>query len=208
MKLSQLEKRIQQTLPNSRDIIQKWPKLLAPKWPDRIGARGKQMRPEHCINEIHPGCPGVTFPMTHASIMPEVSLPRWKDLYIWIFSGKHAPGPPYSLSCPKNNSTPPTVLLQNTAKTSILAKWDRFSGIGLKKILGIKGHSSATYGTFARHLFYKPNRKNIAILIGIPNTVNKLLKSDPFTTSAIQTLLSVLCLWHPGSKPRLQTSNR
>ena len=95
MKLSQLEKRIQQTLPNSRDIIQKWSKLLAPKWRDRIGARGKQMRPEHYINEIHLGCPGVTFPMTYASIMPEVSLPRWKHIHIWIFSGKHTPGPPY-----------------------------------------------------------------------------------------------------------------
>ena len=53
------------------------------------------MRPEHCINEIHPGCPGVTFPITYASIMPEVSLPRWKHINIWIFAGKHVPGPPY-----------------------------------------------------------------------------------------------------------------
>ena len=90
-------------LPNS-DIIQKWSKLLAPKWTDRIGAQGKQMRPEHCINEIHPGCPGVTFPMTYASIMPEVSLPRWKHIHIWIFSGKHTPGPPYFI-VHKNNST-------------------------------------------------------------------------------------------------------
>ena len=60
-------------LPNS-DIIQKWSKLLAPKWTDRIGEQGKQMRPEHCINEIHPGCPGVTFPITYASIMPEVGF--------------------------------------------------------------------------------------------------------------------------------------
>ena len=39
MKLSQLEKRIQQTLPNSKDITQKWPKPLAPKWPGQVNAR-------------------------------------------------------------------------------------------------------------------------------------------------------------------------
>ena len=39
--------------------------------------------------------PGVTFPMNYASIMAEVSPPRWKHLYIWIFSRKNSPGPPY-----------------------------------------------------------------------------------------------------------------
>ena len=33
--------------------------------------------------------------MNYASIMAEVSLPRWKHLYIWIFSRKNSPGPPY-----------------------------------------------------------------------------------------------------------------
>ena len=36
MKFSQLEKQIQQTLPNAKDIIQKQPKLLALKWPAQI----------------------------------------------------------------------------------------------------------------------------------------------------------------------------
>ena len=103
-----------------------------------------------------------------------------------------------TLLCTKNNST--SFILSHCKIQPKLqswqAKWDHFElVVGLKKILGIKGHSSATYNTFAN----KPNRKNMAILMVYqpdrhPNTVNKLLKSDPFTTSAIQTLLSVLCL--------------
>ena len=39
MKLSQLEKPIQKTLPNWKDRIQKWPNLLALKWPGQINAQ-------------------------------------------------------------------------------------------------------------------------------------------------------------------------
>ena len=28
----------------------------------------KQMRPGHCANQIHPGCPGVAFPVTYTSL--------------------------------------------------------------------------------------------------------------------------------------------
>ena len=157
MKLSQLEKRIQQTLPNSRDTIQKWPKLLAPNWPERIGGRGKQMRPEHCINEIH----GVTFPMNYASIMAEVSLPRWKHLYIWIFSPQEFSRTSLLYCAPQK------ILPHQLSHCKIQPKLQSWQNETILVVV-IRAHSSATYSTFSRHLFYKPNRKNMAILIGIP----------------------------------------
>ena len=60
MKLFQQEKRVQQTLTNSKDIIQKGRnRRAAVAEPDQRAAR--QMRPGRFTNQIHPGCPGVTF---------------------------------------------------------------------------------------------------------------------------------------------------
>ena len=60
MKLSQIEKGIQQTLTNSKDIIKKAESRRAEEaGPDQRAA--KQMRPMHCTNQIHPGCPRLTF---------------------------------------------------------------------------------------------------------------------------------------------------
>ena len=56
MKLSQLEKRIPQTLTNSRVAESRCAEVAGP---DQSAV--KQMRPGYCTNQIHPGCPGVTF---------------------------------------------------------------------------------------------------------------------------------------------------
>ena len=59
MKLSQIEKRIPQTLTNSKDIIQKTKNMLTEvAGPDQSAA--KKMGPGHCTKNIHPGSPGVT----------------------------------------------------------------------------------------------------------------------------------------------------
>ena len=107
----------------------------------------------------HPGCPWVTFPMPNALIMPKVSLPRWKHSYLDFF--RQACSRTSLLYC-----APKTILPYQVSHCKIQpklqswqAKCDHFKlVVGLKKILGIKGHSSANYNTFARHLFYKPNR--------------------------------------------------
>ena len=60
MKLSQIEKRIPQTLTNSKDVIQTDVNMLAEAaGPDQRAA--KNMRPGHCTKKFHPGIPGVTF---------------------------------------------------------------------------------------------------------------------------------------------------
>ena len=67
MKLSQIEKRIPQTLPNSKDVIQKAENMLAAvAGPDQRAA--KKMRPGHRTKKIHPGCPRLTFPGTDTQL--------------------------------------------------------------------------------------------------------------------------------------------
>ena len=67
MKLSQIEKRIPQTLTNSKDIIQTDREYAPPEaaGPDQRAA--KKMRPGHCAKKFHPGSPGVTILGTDTS---------------------------------------------------------------------------------------------------------------------------------------------
>ena len=75
MKLFQLEKQIQQTLTDSKGIIQKGRTRPEVAEPDQRAA--KQMRPGRFTNQIHPGCAGVTFLGTDNSLL-KINLPCWK----------------------------------------------------------------------------------------------------------------------------------
>ena len=104
---------------------------------------------------------GVTFPMNYASIMAEVSLPRWKHLYIWIFSPQEFSRTSLLYCAPQK------ILPHQLSHCKIQPKLQSWQNETILVVV-IRAHSSATYSTFSRHLFYKPNRKNMAILIGIP----------------------------------------
>ena len=60
MKLSQIEKRIPQTLTYSKDVIQKAENMLNEvARPDQRAA--KKMSPGHCAKKVYPGRPVLTF---------------------------------------------------------------------------------------------------------------------------------------------------
>ena len=60
MKLSQIEKRIPQTLTNSKDVIQKG-REYARRSSRARSTRGQENEAWALYKKIHPGCPGLTF---------------------------------------------------------------------------------------------------------------------------------------------------